>query len=133
VPGQVGGGPQRRRGREHRRPRLPPVGRQFYTRVVASEPALLSGEACELAGGLVRGDIGDGKVACASGENEIGRVRTGIEGGVCCERIVLTPDQCESAGGFIRTDIGDGKVACEAGEIDLGRVAFGREGGVCCQ
>jgi hypothetical protein len=106
---------------------------QFYTRVVATEPALLSGEECELAGGFVRGDIGDGNVACASGENEIGRVRTGIEGGVCCERIVLTPDQCESAGGFIRTDIGDGKIACEAGEIDLGRVAFGREGGVCCQ
>lgn len=106
---------------------------QFYTRVVASEPALLSGEECELAGGFVRGDIGDGNVACASGENEIGRVSTGIEGGVCCERIVLTPEQCESAGGFIRTDIGDGKIACEAGEIDLGRVAFGREGGVCCQ
>jgi hypothetical protein len=106
---------------------------QFYTRVVASEPTVLSVEECESAGAVVRGDIGDGNVACASGETELGRVRTGIEGGVCCERIVLTPDQCESAGGFIRTDIGDGKIACEAGETDLGRVAFGREGGVCCQ
>jgi hypothetical protein len=106
---------------------------QFYTRVVASEPSVLSVEECESAGAVVRGDIGDGNVACASGETELGRVRTGIEGGVCCERIVLTPDQCESAGGFIRTDIGDGTIACEAGETDLGRVAFGREGGVCCQ
>jgi hypothetical protein len=106
---------------------------QFYTRVVATEPTVLSVQECEDAGAVVRGDIGDGQIACASGETELGRVRTGIEGGVCCERIVLTPDQCELAGGFIRTDIGDGRIACEAGETDLGRVAFGREGGVCCQ
>jgi hypothetical protein len=41
-------------------------------------------EECTAAGGQVRGDIGDGKIACAEGERELGRVRLGIEGGVCC-------------------------------------------------
>lgn len=44
----------------------------------------LTPEQCAAQGGQVRGDIGDGQVACAPGERELGRVRIGIEGGVCC-------------------------------------------------
>ncbi|MEJ7598204.1 MAG: hypothetical protein WKG01_09870 [Kofleriaceae bacterium] len=43
-------------------------------------------EQCTTQGGEVRGDIGDGKIACADGEKELGRVTTGIEGGVCCQK-----------------------------------------------
>jgi hypothetical protein len=56
----------------------------------ASEPAsepeagILTPEQCTEQGGELRGDIGDGKVACAEGERELGRVRLGIEGSVCC-------------------------------------------------
>lgn len=42
-------------------------------------------EACTGQGGEVRGDIGDGKVACAAGETTLGRVNQGIEGAVCCK------------------------------------------------
>lgn len=48
----------------------------------AVEP--LTPEQCTARGGQVRGDIGDGTIACAEGERELGRVRLGIEGGVCC-------------------------------------------------
>lgn len=47
-------------------------------------PAMLTPEECSAQGGQVRGDIGDGKIACAPGERDLGRVKTGIEGGVCC-------------------------------------------------
>lgn len=47
-------------------------------------PAMLTPEECSAQGGQVRGDIGDGKIACAAGERDLGRVKTGIEGGVCC-------------------------------------------------
>lgn len=40
---------------------------------------------CECIGGYVKGDIGDGKVACTDGERELERVRQGIEGAVCCQ------------------------------------------------
>ena len=43
-------------------------------------------EECVAKGGEVRGDIGDGKVACAEGEQDLGRVRQGIEGAVCCAK-----------------------------------------------
>ena len=43
-------------------------------------------EQCTTQGGEVRGDIGDGKIACAEGEKDLGRVATGIEGGVCCQK-----------------------------------------------
>ena len=43
-------------------------------------------EQCTTQGGEVRGDIGDGKIACAEGEKDLGRVTTGIEGGVCCQK-----------------------------------------------
>ncbi len=49
-----------------------------------SPSATLTPEECTQKAGQVRGDIGDGKVACAAGERELGRVKTGIEGGVCC-------------------------------------------------
>lgn len=42
-------------------------------------------EACTGQGGEVRGDIGDGKVACAAGETTLGRVNQGIEGAICCK------------------------------------------------
>ena len=43
---------------------------------------------CECLGGYVRGDIGDGKVACPQGETELERVQQGIEGAVCCQTMV---------------------------------------------
>ena len=43
---------------------------------------------CACLGGYVRGDIGDGQVACPQGETELERVRQGIEGAVCCKRMV---------------------------------------------
>jgi len=41
---------------------------------------------CECLGGYVKGDIGDGQVACPQGETELERVQQGIEGAVCCKR-----------------------------------------------
>lgn len=46
---------------------------------------------CTAKGGEVRGDIGDGKVACAAGETDLGRVNQGIEGAVCCAPPTATP------------------------------------------
>jgi len=43
---------------------------------------------CECLGGYVRGDIGDGKVACPQGETALERVQQGIEGAVCCKGVV---------------------------------------------
>lgn len=43
---------------------------------------------CSCLGGYVRGDIGDGKVACPQGETELERVQQGIEGAVCCKSAV---------------------------------------------
>lgn len=47
-------------------------------------PTAMAPEECTAKGGEVRGDIGDGKVACAEGEQDLGRVNQGIEGAVCC-------------------------------------------------
>jgi hypothetical protein len=47
--------------------------------------ALQSPEHCTCLGGYVKGDIGDGNVACAEGETELERVQQGIEGAVCCK------------------------------------------------
>ena len=49
-----------------------------------TQVATLSPEQCTAQGGEVRGDIGDGKIACAPGERELGRVPLGIEGSICC-------------------------------------------------
>ena len=46
--------------------------------------ATLTPEQCTKRGGEIRGDIGDGKIACAEGERELGRVPLGIEGSICC-------------------------------------------------
>lgn len=46
---------------------------------------------CTTQGGQVRGDIGDGKIACADGERELGRVNQGIEGAICCAPAATTP------------------------------------------
>jgi len=40
---------------------------------------------CQCLGGYVKGDIGDGQVACPQGETELERVQQGIEGAVCCK------------------------------------------------
>jgi hypothetical protein len=45
-----------------------------------------SPEHCECLGGYVKGDIGDGQVACTDGETELERVQQGIEGAVCCKK-----------------------------------------------
>lgn len=45
---------------------------------------MLTPEQCTQQGGEVRGDIGDGKIACAEGERQLGRVPLGIEGSICC-------------------------------------------------
>lgn len=50
----------------------------------ADPAALMTPEDCTAKGGTVKGDIGDGKVACDAGQRELGKVKTGIEGGVCC-------------------------------------------------
>ena len=44
----------------------------------------ISAEECAAQGGQVKGDIGDGKVACDEGQRDLGRVNQGIEGAVCC-------------------------------------------------
>lgn len=44
----------------------------------------MSPEECTAKGGTVKGDIGDGKVACSEGQTDLGRVNQGIEGAVCC-------------------------------------------------
>jgi hypothetical protein len=101
-----------------------------------SPGATLSPEQCTRRGGEVRGDIGDGRIACAQGERELGRVPLGIEGSICCAPVtpvaMLSPEQCTQQGGEIRGDIGDGRIACARGERELGRVPLGIEGSICC-
>ncbi len=48
------------------------------------EAAPTTAEECTCAGGVVHGDIGDGKIACSPDEVELGRIQQGIEGAVCC-------------------------------------------------
>lgn len=50
----------------------------------APAPTAMSPEECTAQGGQVKGDIGDGKVACNEGDRDLGRVNQGIEGAVCC-------------------------------------------------
>jgi hypothetical protein len=47
---------------------------------------VMTPEECTAKGGQVKGDIGDGKVACDPGQRELGRVNQGIEGAVCCAK-----------------------------------------------
>lgn len=46
---------------------------------------------CTCQGGTVHGDPGDGSARCDVTEQELGKVATGIEGGVCCAPIATTP------------------------------------------
>jgi hypothetical protein len=39
----------------------------------------------------VRGDIGDGKIACVEGETELARIEGGVEGSVCCKAAAMPP------------------------------------------
>lgn len=50
----------------------------------AAPPAAMTPDECTAKGGHVKGDIGDGKVACDPSEQDLGRVNQGIEGAVCC-------------------------------------------------
>ena len=50
----------------------------------AEPAAAMTPEECTAKGGQVKGDIGDGKVACNEGDRDLGRVNQGIEGAVCC-------------------------------------------------
>lgn len=48
------------------------------------EPIAMSPDECTSKGGQVKGDIGDGKVACDADQRDLGRVNQGVEGAVCC-------------------------------------------------
>ncbi len=61
-----------------------PAPQQTPPPAPAEPAAAMSPEECTAKGGQVRGDIGDGKVACTEGERDLGRVNQGIEGAVCC-------------------------------------------------
>jgi len=70
---------------------LPARGPKPPTPEPVGEPSACEGleipttaEECECLGGIVKGDIGDGQVACDEGQAELGRLQYGIEGGVCC-------------------------------------------------
>lgn len=49
------------------------------------EPIPTTVEECLAAGYTVLGDIGDGKVKCPDGQEEVSRLELGIEGAVCCK------------------------------------------------
>jgi hypothetical protein len=59
---------------------LPPAGEAGCN--VDDAPA--TREQCECIGGNLRLDRGDGAVACAAEEQELSRIDTGLEGGICC-------------------------------------------------
>lgn len=61
-----------------------PAGDGTATSTGADGTQPMSPEECMQKGGQVKGDIGDGKVACDEGQEDLGRVRQGIEGAVCC-------------------------------------------------
>jgi len=44
----------------------------------------MTDDQCTCQGGTVHGDPGDGSAHCEATERELGKVATGIEGGVCC-------------------------------------------------
>ena len=46
--------------------------------------AAMTPDECTARGAVVKGDIGDGKVACDPNQTFLGRVSQGIEGAVCC-------------------------------------------------
>lgn len=48
--------------------------------------AVMTSDECTAAGGQIKGDIGDGQVACDPGDRQLGRVQLGIEGSICCAR-----------------------------------------------
>ncbi len=55
-----------------------------YPRPRPEPVATLTPVQCSYRGGEIRGDIGDGKIACEAGERQLGRVPLGIEGSICC-------------------------------------------------
>lgn len=68
-----------------------PAGEPAEPSPPAAEAGVMTSDDCTGQGGQVRGDIGDGKVACAEGERELGRVKLGIEGAICCAPASTTP------------------------------------------
>jgi len=49
-----------------------------------TEGTALTTEQCSCLGGSVRTDPGNGSVQCDEGATQLGRVKVGIEGGICC-------------------------------------------------
>ena len=48
-------------------------------------------EQCECLGGTARPDPGDGTVHCAENEKELGKIKLGIEGALCCAPAQAAP------------------------------------------
>ena len=70
----------------------PPPSEPVPQEPAPAEPsAPMSPDECTAKGGEVRGDIGDGQIQCAEGEENLGRVELGIEGSICCARPATTP------------------------------------------
>lgn len=66
---------------------------------------------CECLGGYVKGDIGDGKVACTDGDTELERTQQGIEGAVCCKKAAAAPEEKAPVACTTHADCGE-KEAC---------------------
>ena len=62
----------------------PPAGDPGPQPTAPGAPGVMTPEECTAKGGQVKGDIGDGKVACDATQRDLGRVNQGIEGAVCC-------------------------------------------------
>ncbi|MGE0868345.1 MAG: hypothetical protein AB7P03_07280 [Kofleriaceae bacterium] len=54
------------------------------TQTGSTDSVAMTPDECTAKGGQVKGDIGDGKVACDADQRDLGRVNQGIEGAVCC-------------------------------------------------
>ena len=63
----------------------PPTSQEGPECGAPADGEALTPEQCACMGGEVRGDIGDGQIACAPTEQDLGNVMTGIEGGKCCK------------------------------------------------
>ena len=111
-----------------------------------SEHAKASPAHCECLGGYVKGDIGDGKVACGPGEVELERTNQGIEGAVCCQAArdsapaphdeQPVPQAGEPTGSGSASAPGDAPTGSpskpgEAGAPNAGRICGTRGAGPC--
>ena len=84
----------------------------------------------------IRGTAAPYATGVPAGEQFIGPVPVGIEGGICCGLKELTERECLDMGGQLIGDPGDGSVyrdGCPRGQTLLGSVPVGIEGSICCQ